>query len=73
VLHGISGEQVLYACDENTTISGSVDTNLVNPALHFFRAIRHRNINAIKHATQVPLFCTSVIMYYLIIIKCHII
>lgn len=53
VLHGISGEQVLYACDENTTISSSVDSGLANPAVHFFRGIRHRNISAIKHATQV--------------------
>ncbi|VVC26688.1 Hypothetical protein CINCED_3A013205 [Cinara cedri] len=52
VLHGISGEQVLYACDENTTISSSVDSGLANPAVHFFRGIRHRNISAIKHATQ---------------------
>ncbi|XP_050439135.1 WD repeat-containing protein 7 isoform X2 [Adelges cooleyi] len=52
VLHGISGEEVLYACDENTTISSSVDSGLANPAVHFFRGLRHRNINAIKHATQ---------------------
>ncbi|XP_060844141.1 WD repeat-containing protein 7 isoform X2 [Rhopalosiphum padi] len=52
VLHGISGEQVLYACDENTTISSSVDSGLANPAVHFFRGLRHRNISAIKHATQ---------------------
>jgi len=56
VLHGISGEQVLYACDENTTISSSVDSGLANPAVHFFRGLRHRNISAIKHATQVKYF-----------------
>jgi len=52
VLHGISGEKVLYACDENT-VSSQVDSGLANPAVHFFRGLRHRNINAIKHATQV--------------------
>lgn len=56
MLHGISGEQVLYACDENTTISSTVDSGLANPAVHFFRGLRHRNISAIKHATQVKYF-----------------
>lgn len=66
VLHGISGEEVLYACDENTTISSSVDSGLANPAVHFFRGLRHRNISAIKHATQVSLFI-SVILNLLLI------
>lgn len=25
---------------------------LSNPAVHFFRGLRHRNLNAIRHATQ---------------------
>jgi len=64
VLHGISGEQVLYACDENTTISSTVDSGLANPAVHNFRGLRHRNISAIKHATQVKYFQKSDIIPY---------
>nr|XP_018905616.1 PREDICTED: WD repeat-containing protein 7 isoform X1 [Bemisia tabaci] len=52
VLHGISAEDVLYACDENTSTSGSVESGLANPAVHFLRGLRHRNISAIRHATQ---------------------
>lgn len=52
VLHGVSAEEVLYACDENTVSSSTVDSGLANPAVHFFRGLRHRNINAIRHATQ---------------------
>ena len=53
VLHGISAEEVLYACDENTSAATSGDTGLANPAVHFFRGLRHRNLSAIRHATQV--------------------
>ncbi|XP_078041518.1 WD repeat-containing protein Rbcn-3B isoform X10 [Augochlora pura] len=57
VLHGIIAEEVLYACDENTmTASGGSATGgelgLANPAVHFFRGLRHRNLSAIRHATQ---------------------
>ncbi|XP_029037876.1 WD repeat-containing protein 7 isoform X10 [Osmia bicornis bicornis] len=57
VLHGIIAEEVLYACDENTlaTAGGSAaggELGLANPAVHFFRGLRHRNLSAIRHATQ---------------------
>lgn len=57
VLHGIIAEEVLYACDENTiAIAGGNATGgelgLANPAVHFFRGLRHRNLSAIRHATQ---------------------
>nr|XP_031844002.1 WD repeat-containing protein 7 isoform X10 [Nomia melanderi] len=57
VLHGIIAEEVLYACDENTmTASGGSaaggELGLANPAVHFFRGLRHRNLSAIRHATQ---------------------
>ncbi|XP_061942957.1 WD repeat-containing protein 7 isoform X31 [Apis cerana] len=57
VLHGIIAEEVLYACDENTmAASGGSATGgelgLANPAVHFFRGLRHRNLSAIRHATQ---------------------
>jgi len=54
VLHGISAEEVLYACDENTVTASTGDgAGLANPAVHFFRGLRHRNLSAIRHATQV--------------------
>ncbi|XP_049287940.1 WD repeat-containing protein 7 isoform X2 [Anopheles funestus] len=57
VLHGILAEEVLNACDENSGETGSStgstsEMGLANPAVHFFRGLRHRNINAIRHATQ---------------------
>ncbi|CAB0036498.1 unnamed protein product [Trichogramma brassicae] len=58
VLHGIIAEEVLYACDENTlatsgsTGGGGGELGLANPAVHFFRGLRHRNLSAIRHATQ---------------------
>ncbi|XP_021936381.1 WD repeat-containing protein 7 isoform X5 [Zootermopsis nevadensis] len=52
VLHGINAEEVLYACDENPAVSSSGDVGLANPAVHFFRGLRHRNLSAIRHATQ---------------------
>lgn len=49
-------EEVLLACDENNAEAsphGSTsDLGLANPAVHFFRGLRHRNLNAIRHATQ---------------------
>ena len=53
VLHGINAEEVLYACDENIATSSTGDVGLANPAVHFFRGLRHRNLSAIRHATQV--------------------
>ncbi|XP_026473359.1 WD repeat-containing protein 7 isoform X2 [Ctenocephalides felis] len=54
VLHGMIAEEVLYACDENTTSSAysTSEMGLANPAVHFFRGLRHRNLSAIRHATQ---------------------
>lgn len=56
VLHGMMAEEVLIACDEMAGDGGEIsvtsDVGLSNPAVHFFRGLRHRNINAIKHATQ---------------------
>lgn len=53
---GMLAEEVLSACDENATDSsphGSTsEMGLANPAVHFFRGLRHRNLNAIRHATQ---------------------
>ncbi|XP_044738320.1 WD repeat-containing protein 7 isoform X3 [Chrysoperla carnea] len=55
VLNGILAEEVLYACDETSSSSNAVpgtDIGLANPAIHFFRGLRHRNLSAIRHATQ---------------------
>ncbi|RZF46081.1 hypothetical protein LSTR_LSTR004794 [Laodelphax striatellus] len=53
VLHGIGAEEVLYACDENVVTASSGETaGLANPAVHFLRGLRHRNMSAIRHATQ---------------------
>ncbi|XP_054284086.1 WD repeat-containing protein 7 isoform X2 [Macrosteles quadrilineatus] len=52
VLHGISAEEVLYACDETTSITQPGESGLANPAVHFLRGLRHRNMSAIRHATQ---------------------
>lgn len=53
---GMLAEEVLSACDENAADSsphGSTsEMGLANPAVHFFRGLRHRNLNAIRHATQ---------------------
>jgi hypothetical protein len=59
VLHGINAEEVLYACDENPAASSSGDVGLANPAVHFFRGLRHRNLSAIRHATQVKSYSIS--------------
>lgn len=57
VLHGMLAEEVLMACEENTAdamqqCGSSSDSGLANPAVHFFRGLRHRNLQAIRHATQ---------------------
>lgn len=53
---GMLAEEVLSACDENAADAsphGSTsEMGLANPAVHFFRGLRHRNLNAIRHATQ---------------------
>lgn len=56
IFAGMLAEEVLLACDENNAEAsphGSTsDLGLANPAVHFFRGLRHRNLNAIRHATQ---------------------
>lgn len=53
VLQGIAAEEVLYACEEHESNSNaSSEVGLANPAVHFFRGLRHRNLSAIRHATQ---------------------
>lgn len=53
VLQGIAAEEVLYACEENeANCNVSSEMGLANPAVHFFRGLRHRNLSAIRHATQ---------------------
>lgn len=52
VVHGHVAEDILAACDEHT-VSVNVGDNVgSNPALHFFRGLRHRNLAAIKLAAQ---------------------
>ncbi|KAH1006250.1 hypothetical protein HUJ05_007000 [Dendroctonus ponderosae] len=50
--HRIAAEEVLYACEENEETNTSSEMGLANPAVHFFRGLRHRNLSAIRHATQ---------------------
>uniref|UniRef100_A0A1B0FNG5 WD repeat-containing protein 7 n=1 Tax=Glossina morsitans morsitans TaxID=37546 RepID=A0A1B0FNG5_GLOMM len=58
VLHGMIAEEVLMACDEQVsddstvTNSSNSELGLANPAVHFFRGLKSRNMNAIRHATQ---------------------
>ncbi|XP_039747560.1 WD repeat-containing protein 7 isoform X1 [Pararge aegeria] len=59
VLHGMIAEEVLAACDEtlDNELGGAITSGtdlqgLANPALHFFRGLRHRNLNAMRAATQ---------------------
>ena len=53
VVHGSAAEEILSACDENATFSLSENVG-ANPALHFFRGLRHRNLAAIKLADEKP-------------------
>ena len=57
VVSGMSAQDVLEACDEEVAgVTGTAGTqseaNLANPALGLLRGIRHRNMAAIKMATQ---------------------
>ncbi|XP_037904047.1 WD repeat-containing protein 7 isoform X3 [Hermetia illucens] len=56
VLHGMLAEEVLSACDEHggeeAGSSSTSEMGLANPAVHFFRGLKHRNLSAIRHATQ---------------------
>lgn len=49
VVHGMVAEEVLSACDENVVSSGET---VANPAIQFFRGLRHRNLAAIRSAAQ---------------------
>lgn len=49
VVQGLPAEDILNACDENIVSSGD---KMTNPALHLFRGLRHRNLNAIRQAAQ---------------------
>ena len=52
VVHGNPGDEILAACDEHTATINVGDNVGANPALHFFRGLRHRNLAAIKLATM---------------------
>ncbi|QQP57402.1 Uncharacterized protein FKW44_002378 [Caligus rogercresseyi] len=52
VVHGHSGDEILAACDENAPTINIGESVGANPALHFFRGLRHRNLAAMKIATQ---------------------
>merc|ERR1719189_3161383 len=57
VVSGMSAQDVLEACDEEvagvtSTPGAQSEANLANPALGLLRGIRHRNMAAIKMATQ---------------------
>ena len=58
VVSGMAAQDVLEACDEEvagvggSAASSGTDSNLANPALGLLRGIRHRNMAAIKMATQ---------------------
>ena len=61
VVSGMAAQDVLEACDEEVAgVSGGAgagagagtESNLANPALGLLRGIRHRNMAAIKMATQ---------------------
>ncbi|XP_076337758.1 WD repeat-containing protein Rbcn-3B isoform X2 [Tachypleus tridentatus] len=49
VVQGLMAEEILFACDENVT---TITDRMTNPAVHFFRGLRHRNLAAIRHAAQ---------------------
>lgn len=51
VLHGMAAEDVLSACDEHSLQASEV--GLANPAVHFFRGLKSKNLAAIRHAAQV--------------------
>lgn len=60
----MTAEEILNACDESiTTVPGFQEGGLANPAVHFFRGLKHRNIAAIRHAALVTIF--SLEFFYL--------
>ena len=61
----MSAEEILNACDESVSIVPSFhEGGLANPAVHFFRGLKHRNISAIRHAALVNLFTDFFVYYY---------
>jgi len=55
VVTGMAAQEILEACDDVVAAVGggsSGEGNLANPALGLLRGIRHRNLAAIKMATQ---------------------
>ncbi|XP_044592784.1 WD repeat-containing protein 7-like isoform X2 [Cotesia glomerata] len=56
VLHRIIAEEVLFACSDNSIITGDAaaggEHGLANSTVHVLRGLRHRNLSAIQHATQ---------------------
>ena len=51
MVHGHIADDILTACDEHLTVQVGENVGS-NPALHFFRGLRHRNLAAIKLAAQ---------------------
>ena len=53
----MSAEEILNACDESVSLVPSFqEGGLANPAVHFFRGLKHRNIAAIRHAAMVCVY-----------------
>jgi len=55
VVTGMAAQDVLEACEESSEGAGgtaSSESSLANPALGLLRGIRHRNLAAIRKATQ---------------------
>lgn len=66
----MSAEEILNACDESVSIVPSFqEGGLANPAVHFFRGLKHRNISAIRHAALVNLFSRNYIFVAVLLIK----
>lgn len=66
----MSAEEILNACDESVSIVPSFqEGGLANPAVHFFRGLKHRNISAIRHAALVNLFSCNYIFVAVLLFK----
>ena len=48
ILHGMAADELLNSCDG--TSMNKVGDRFVNPAVHLFRGLRHRNLAAIRQA-----------------------
>ncbi|XP_074605206.1 WD repeat-containing protein Rbcn-3B isoform X2 [Brevipalpus obovatus] len=49
VVQGMLAEDILSACDDHQAASN--EDRLTNPAIHLYRSLKSRNLDAIKHAT----------------------